>query len=72
MGGWLGSRAGLDAVIEKIDYFPWWELNPGHPTRSIVSILTELNLVPVYTTLWQIAESNFNRVETFVQKFLYL
>jgi hypothetical protein len=31
IGGWVGPRAGLDAVKRKILH--WWESNPGHPAR---------------------------------------
>jgi hypothetical protein len=40
----VGLRAGLDAVAKrkKSHQCPCWELNPGRPARSLVSVLTEL------------------------------
>jgi hypothetical protein len=29
--GWVGSRAGLDAVVRRRNSIPWWESNPSHP-----------------------------------------
>jgi hypothetical protein len=42
MQGWVGTKAGVDAVKRKISHFPCRELNPGRPARSLVSILTEI------------------------------
>jgi hypothetical protein len=33
IGGWVGSRAGLDAMETRIS-FPWRTSNPGRPARS--------------------------------------
>jgi hypothetical protein len=43
-GGWVGHRAGLDAVAKrkKSRHCLCRELNPSRPARSLVSILTEL------------------------------
>jgi len=44
IGGWVGPRAGLDAIAKRTisHHCLCWELNPGRPARSLVSILTEL------------------------------
>jgi len=42
----MGPRAGLDAVVKRKNPRPCRQLNPGRPTRSSVTILTEL-LVPL-------------------------
>jgi hypothetical protein len=34
IGGWVGTRAGLDAVEKSKITFPCQESNPGHPTHS--------------------------------------
>jgi len=43
--GWMGPRAGLEAVAKRkqIPPVPWREFKPGHPTRRLVTILTELS-----------------------------
>jgi hypothetical protein len=41
-GGWVGlSQSGWEEE-KKSHHCPCWELNPGHPAHSVVSILTEL------------------------------
>jgi len=36
------SRASLDAAAKrKTSLCPYWELNPGHPSHSLISLLTE-------------------------------
>jgi hypothetical protein len=44
IGDWMGPRAGLDAVAKrkKSHHCSCRELNSGRPTRSLVTILTEL------------------------------
>jgi hypothetical protein len=42
IGGWLNSRAGLEAVKKKKCPCPCRESNPGRPTRNLFIILTEL------------------------------
>jgi hypothetical protein len=42
IGGWVGLRAGLDAVTKKKYHCPCWELNPDRLASSLVSVLTEL------------------------------
>jgi hypothetical protein len=32
IGGWMGPRAGLDAVGNRKIPGPYWELNPGRPS----------------------------------------
>jgi hypothetical protein len=43
-GGWVGPRAGLDAVAKRKILFiaPAGNWIPGRPARSLVTILTEL------------------------------
>jgi len=41
IGGWVSPRAGLDAVTRKIPSL-CQEWNPGHPARSVVTIMTGL------------------------------
>jgi len=38
----VGLRSGLDAVARRKYPKCSWEWNPGRPTRSLVTILTEL------------------------------
>jgi len=40
--GWLGPRAGLDAVKNRKSC-PCWGSNSGRPVHSLVTILTELS-----------------------------
>jgi hypothetical protein len=40
-GGWMGSRAGLDAVEKRKISYPYRESNLGRPARSLVGIPTE-------------------------------
>jgi hypothetical protein len=44
IGGWVGPRADLDVAMKgkKSHHCPSRELNPGPPSRSLVSVLTEL------------------------------
>jgi hypothetical protein len=44
IGGWVGPRAGLDAVAKRKKFhdFPCRFLNPGPPSRVLVTILSEL------------------------------
>jgi hypothetical protein len=48
IGGWVGPRAGLDAVVKRKIPSPCGEWNPGRSARSLVTILTELPRL----TLW--------------------
>jgi hypothetical protein len=41
-GGWVGPRAGLDAVVKRKFPNPCQESNPSRQTRSLVAIPTEL------------------------------
>jgi hypothetical protein len=34
--GWVGHRDGMDAVVERKIYCPYWELNPGHPAHCLL------------------------------------
>jgi hypothetical protein len=44
IGGWVGPRAGLDAMEKRKISFPCWESNPGsHPAYRAVTIPTELS-----------------------------
>jgi len=45
IGGWVGPRAGLDAVVKRIIPSPYRELNPCRPVYSLVTVLTELPLL---------------------------
>jgi hypothetical protein len=42
MGGWMGLRAGLDAVAERKIPCPCRQSNPGRPARCLITVLTEL------------------------------
>jgi hypothetical protein len=42
IGRWVGPRAGLDAVAKRKNLAPCRESNLGHPSRSLVTVLTEL------------------------------
>jgi hypothetical protein len=42
IGGWVGTRTGLDMVVKKKNPCPCQESNPGHPAHSLVTILAEL------------------------------
>jgi len=42
VGGWVGPKAGLDAVAKGKILFPCRKLNPGLPARHLVTTLTEL------------------------------
>jgi len=39
----MGPRAGLDAVAKRKIICPCQESKPGHPARSLVTVLTELS-----------------------------
>jgi len=41
--GWVGLRAGLDAVAKRKIPRSCWESNTGPLARSLVTILTELS-----------------------------
>jgi hypothetical protein len=43
IGSWMGPRAGLDVVANGKIPISCWESNPHRPTRSLVTILTELS-----------------------------
>jgi hypothetical protein len=43
----VDPRAGLDAVARRKNPSPCRESNAGRPARSLVTILTELPLLPV-------------------------
>jgi hypothetical protein len=49
----MGSREAMNAVAKRKIPFPCRESNPGRPTRSIVSILTQL---PPPTALKKVAK----------------
>jgi hypothetical protein len=57
IGGWVGPRAGLEAVAkeEKSLLCPYGEWNPGRPARNLVTILTELSRLST-----QYYKENFN------------
>jgi len=38
----VSLRAGLEAVVNRKCLIPYWKSNPGHLTRGLVTILTEL------------------------------
>jgi hypothetical protein len=47
IGGWVGPRAGLDAVAKRRNpIIALTESNPGRPVRRLVTILTELPRLP--------------------------
>jgi hypothetical protein len=41
--GWVGPRAGLDAVVKRKILIPYRESNLGRPARNLVAIPTELS-----------------------------
>jgi len=45
IGGWVSSRAGLDALVN-----PCREMNPDHQARGPVTVLTELSHLHVNQT----------------------
>jgi hypothetical protein len=51
IGGWVGTRAGLDAVTRRNHPILRRESNPCCPSRSLVTILTELSRIFVHTRL---------------------
>jgi hypothetical protein len=63
IGGWVGLRAGLDAVARRKIAGPCWELNPSLVVRSLVTTLTELprltskcqGLIPNYIRIFRAA-----------------
>jgi hypothetical protein len=42
IGGWVGPRTGLDAVVNRRNPCPCRESNPSRPARSLVTMITEL------------------------------
>jgi hypothetical protein len=44
VGGWMGSRAGLNAVAKRKIHFSCLESNSRNPARSLVIVLTELRM----------------------------
>jgi hypothetical protein len=49
VGGWVSPRASLEAMTKSKILCPYWEWNPGHPACSLVSILTELSQLLLYS-----------------------
>jgi hypothetical protein len=43
IAGWMGPRAGLDAVVKRKIPYSCWESNTGRPFCSSVITLTELH-----------------------------
>jgi hypothetical protein len=43
----VGPRAGLDVVAKRKIPCPCWESSPGHPARSLVTVVTELSQLHV-------------------------
>jgi hypothetical protein len=53
IGGWVGRRIGLDAVVKRKIFSPYRESNAGRLARNLVTILTELprlHLCRLFTT----------------------
>jgi len=42
-GGWVGPRVGLDVVAKRKNPCPCKESNPGFPSQSLITILTQLS-----------------------------
>jgi len=42
IGGWVGHRAGVDAVVKRKYPHHYQKLNPSQPTYSLVTIKTSL------------------------------
>jgi hypothetical protein len=57
IGGWVGPRSGLDAVVERKIPCSHQELKPGHPTHSLDTKLTEL--LWLFTYEWREPEVNY-------------
>jgi hypothetical protein len=54
IGGWVRPSVDLDAVMKRKNPIaaPWWWLNPGHPSRSLISIPTELPWLHALLLCW--------------------
>jgi len=46
IGGWVSPRDGLETVVRRKSFITCQKLNPGRPVRSLVTILTDLPLIP--------------------------
>jgi hypothetical protein len=57
MGDWVRPRACLDTVARRKYPSPCRESNPGHPARSLVTVLSELQ-VPARPTAIRISYRN--------------
>jgi len=60
IGGWVGPRAGLDIVEKRKFLGPAETRTPDCPSRSLVTILTKLSWLLVYTL---IRETNIEHLE---------
>jgi len=40
MRGWVGTRAGLDAVARRMNHSRWWEWITDHPASGVVAMLS--------------------------------
>jgi hypothetical protein len=54
----MGPRAGVDDVAKTEDACPCRETNPGRPSRSLVTILTELSWLRVLLSKTLYSEPN--------------
>jgi hypothetical protein len=52
IGGWVGPRASLDAEAKRKKSVPLPGIEPSRPTRSLVTIPTELS------QLWQVVDES--------------
>jgi len=46
IGGWVGPRADLDAVVKRKIPWPCWKSKLTHPANNLGNMLTELSQLP--------------------------
>jgi hypothetical protein len=51
--GWVGLRASLDIVATR-KILLCWQLNPGYPAHSPVTILTELSNISILIEAFEV------------------
>jgi hypothetical protein len=64
IGGWVGTRAGLDAVTRRKNPSPCGGSNKGRPGCSLSTILTELPRIPFFWNYFK----NYRRDITIISK----
>jgi hypothetical protein len=58
--GWVGPRAGLDAVAKRKNPYPCQESKFGRPTHSVVTILVELCVTEINQAYSPVRSSHFS------------